>query len=146
MFTKFSANDDEIIEVHAAVAPGMALLLIAEQYDDIMQNGINKNITKDVLYAESKMSTNSWPQSGHVCQCASHIQWIVKDYYQCKQLEIESKSSTINHSAISDYLYVNLNMLVLASFDCRPAVNYFLTEKNKRIGDTPKADRQKWYT
>ena len=36
-------------------------------------------------------------------------------------------------------------MPILASFDPRPAVNVFITNKSRRMRDTPKADRQEWF-
>ena len=48
----------------------------------------------------------------------------------------------LHRDTISHYLYININMPALSKFNPRPAVNMFINEKCRIIGDTTKADKQ----
>jgi len=52
--------------------------------------------------------------------------------------------STLECETINDYLYILLNMPPLAQYDPRPAVLYWLQDKQRRQKATPKASQQKW--
>jgi len=47
---------------------------------------------------------------------------------------------------MGNYLYVHINMPPLTSFDPRPAVLRWITEKERRRTDTPKASKQSWFS
>ena len=55
-----------------------------------------------------------------------------------------SARSRLLRETISNYLCVNMKMPVLTMFDPRPAVHYFLQDRNRRVRDAPKAGRQAW--
>ena len=54
-------------------------------------------------------------------------------------------SHGLQRQTISQYIYINSNMPVVASFDPKPGVHLFLTELERRLKETPKADKQAWF-
>jgi len=52
----------------------------------------------------------------------------------------------LEHATIGNYLYIHTNMPPLTSFDPRPAVLRWITEKERRSRDTPKACKQSWFS
>jgi len=52
--------------------------------------------------------------------------------------------SPLDCETISDYLYVFVNMPPLAQYDPRPAVLYWLQDKQRRHKSAPKASQQDW--
>lgn len=56
-----------------------------------------------------------------------------------------SARSSLDRQTISDYMYIHVNMPPLVQFDPRPAVLYWLTDKQRREKETPKAKQQDWF-
>ena len=53
--------------------------------------------------------------------------------------------SSLDHKTIGNYLYVYANMPTLCSYDPRPSVLQWITDKERRHRDTPKASAQQWF-
>ena len=66
------------------------------------------------------------------CEC------IISAYNRLKSIN----RSRLERQTISDYLYVNVNMTSLCSFDPRPAVLMWLNDKERRQREPLKAAKQ----
>ena len=145
----FSANDDELREAHEAIAPDIDLATVAEQFDYIRESEICSSNVKEVLKQICTISRRDNYKElatvlARIIACKPHSADCERLVSAYTMLKTRSRSS-LNRSTVSNYLYVNINMPILASFDPRPAVNVFITNKSRRMRDTPKADRQEWF-
>ena len=51
----------------------------------------------------------------------------------------------ITGEVVNDYLYILMNMPPIVQFDPRPAVLYWLSDKERRHKSTEKASKQNWF-
>ena len=54
--------------------------------------------------------------------------------------------SSLKCQTMSDYLYINMNMPPLCSFDPRPATLQWMDEREHRTRNTTKAGEQEWFS
>ena len=146
-FVKLKANENDVREIHTLVAPDLDLRSLADQYNDIQESDISKDGNPKALLKQLCRQEHYKEVAqvmARILVCKPHsadCERLVSVYSNLKT----STRSRLLRETISNYLYVNMNMPVLTMFDPRPAVHYFLQDRNRRVRDTPKADRQVWF-
>jgi hypothetical protein len=161
-FVKFTATDDDIRNVHQSMSPDVDLADLADAYKDAQflsqsqssPQSAGQSLTKTrQLLTTLCQSSNSNTQENvsplvltlsRILVCKPHSADCERIISAYNRLKSNSRSS-LDQDTIIDYLYVLTNMPALDQFDPRPAVLYWLTDKNRRQRHTPKASQQDWF-
>ncbi|CAB4031786.1 E3 SUMO- ligase KIAA1586-like isoform X3 [Paramuricea clavata] len=121
-FIKFTANEDEIRDVHQSIAPDLSLANLAIQYQELQQcNEIPKGNPHTVLQSIVEADEE-----------------VGEQHY--------ANVSSLKRQTMSDYLYIHINMPPLSTFDPQPATLQWMDEKEHRTRNTPKAGEQEWFS
>eukprot|EP00795_Rhopilema_esculentum_P005649 gene5649-10879_t len=127
------------ITLHTDLPVSMFKIVEEQVETDIRKDGNSKALLKQLCRQE------------HYKEVAQVMAWILvckPNSADCEKLvSVYSSLKTSTRSwllreTISNYLYVSMNMHVFTMFNPRPAVHYFLQDRNHRVRDIPKADRQ----
>ena len=154
-FLAFTATEDDIRRVRQTVSPDVDLALLADAYKDVqLLHQTTKSTAKlrDFLPTLCNKSENIGQDDCEVTSLAitlSHILVCKPQSADCERLisaynHLKTDARpTLECKTINDYLYILLNMPPLAQYDPRPAILYWLQDKQRRQKATPKASQQK---
>ena len=163
-FVNFTATDDDIRNVHQSISPDVDLADLADAYKDaqflsqsqssLQSAGQSLTTTRQLLTTLCQSSNSNTQEKvsplvltlSRILVCKPHSADCERIISAYNRLKSNSRSS-LDQDTIIDYLYVLMNMPALDQFDPRPAVLYWLTDKNRRRRrrHTPKASQQDWF-
>lgn len=147
-FISFQADDDDLVRVHQKIACDLPLANISEEYCDAVGLLGSKSLSLlqkvEILVQASGDYGSLAVVFSRIAACTPHsadVERLISLYNQLKT----SDRSCLSNETISHYLYVNLNMPVLAEFNPRPAVEYWRKQCSHRSVVPTKAKRQEWF-
>ena len=125
-FTKFTANENQIRDIHRSIAPDLSLADLAVEFQELQQcNELPKTNPHTVLQNILNAGNEQYYQKvsvvlGRILVCNPHsadCERVILLYNKVKSI----CRSSLKRQTMSDYLYINMNMPPLCSFDPRPA-------------------------
>ena len=148
-FTKFTATNEEIRDVHKSIAPDLDLANLAIQYKELQNcTGIPKDNPYKVLQSIIKGGKEEYNDEiivlSRILVCKPHsadCERVISQYNKVKS----TCRASFDRQTVSDYLYINMNMPPLCEYDPRPAILRWMDDKDRRTRDTPKASKQEWF-
>ncbi|CAB3991770.1 Hypothetical predicted protein [Paramuricea clavata] len=145
----FQAKDDDLVMVHQKIACDLQLSNISEEYRDAVRLLGSKSLS---LLEKVEMLAQAQSDYGtlaiffaRIAACTPHsadVERLISLYIN--QLKTSDRFCLTNET-VSHYLYVNLNMPVLAEFNPRPAVEYWWKQRSRRSVEPTKAKEQEWF-
>ena len=135
-FVGLLASEPDVREVHASIASDLDLRDIADQYQDLKDSDVAKG-TQTPMSIPRKIYEKDQHDKCYIDVIKVLAQILASKPHSadCERLvfaqnTIKTNSrSHLQRQTISQYLYININMPVVASFDTRPVVHLFLTEQ-----------------
>ena len=149
-FCNFTATSEDIRAVWKLFVPDVDLAVLAQEYEDIQALSRKPTDPRQVLCMicsseyplPSSLARSTTLARILVCKPQSaDCERLISAYNRLKS----SQRNSLEHATMGNYLYVHINMPPLTSFDPRPAVLRWITEK-ERSRDTPKACKQSWFS
>ena len=150
-FTKFTVNENEIRDIHRSIAPDLSLADLAVEFQELQQcNELQKTNPHTVLQDIVNGGNEQYYQNvsvvlGRILVCKQHsadCERVISLYNKVKSI----CRSSLKRQTMSDYLYINMNMPPLCSFDPRPATLRWMDEREHRTRNTTKAGEQEWFS
>ena len=135
-FTKFTANENEIRDIHRSIAPDLSLADVAVEFKELQQcNELPKTNPHTVLQNIVNAGNEQYYQKvsvvlGRILVCKPHsvdCKRVISLYNKVKSI----CRSSLKRQTMSDYLYINMNMPPLCSFDPRPATLQWMVERSR---------------
>ncbi|CAB3980678.1 Hypothetical predicted protein [Paramuricea clavata] len=147
-FISFQAKDDDLVMVHQKIACDLQLSNISEEYRDAVRLLGSKSLSlleKVEMLAQAQSDYGSLAVVfARIAACMPHsadVERLISLYNQLKT----SDRSCLTNETVSHYLYVDLNMSVLAEFNPSPAVEYWWKQRSRRSVEPTKAKEQEWF-
>ena len=148
-FTKFTATEDEIRDVHQSIAPDLSLANLAIQFQELQDcNEIPKGNPHTVLQSivkgdEEQYYANVSVVLGRILVCKPHSADCERVISLYNKVKLTCRSS-LKRQTMSDYIH--MNMPPLSDLDPRPETFRWMDEKEHRPRNTPKAAQQEWFS
>ena len=149
-FCNLTASREDIRNVWQLIAPDLDLAVLADEYCDIQMVSAKPTEPRQTLHklcslsAAGQLSNSLTTAFARIIVCKPHSADCERMISAYNRLKSVSRSS-LDHKTISNYLYVYANMPTLCSYDPRPSVLQWITDKERRHRDTPKASAQQWF-
>ena len=133
-FTKFTANESEIRDIHRSFAPDLSLADLAVQFQELQQcNELPKSNPHTVRQNIVKADNEQYYQNvsvmlGWILVCkpySANCETVISLYNKVKLIF----RSSLKHQMMSDYLYIN--MPPQCSFDLSPATFQWMLQKQE---------------
>ena len=146
-FTKFTANENEIRDIHRSIAPDLSLADLAVEYQELQLPKTNPHtVLQNIVSAGNEQYyQNATVVLGRILVCKPHsadCERVILLYNKVKSI----CRSFLKRQTMSDYLYINMNMPPLCSFDPRPATLQWMDEREHRTRNTTKEGEQEWFS
>ena len=144
---KVDVSDDELRACHKMIIPDCDLFEFCQSYREAVaipsiQDEGPRSVLKQIVGMEEMKTLAialarviaAKPHSADVERLISRYN-ILKSPTRCR----------LNTDTLHYYIFIGFNLPPLANYDARPAVQYWLADKNRRTSTSSKYKTQKWF-